>query len=143
MDRGTRVHCELFIGNRISADPEPTLFNSLEVYGLLNRDFWRSPYLPISAITIAQMAEPDEYEAAADRIGMLYIKLKADLAQSRMIILAVIDRYRLLILYTHLFPDIKNTAFRFRNPDAFEFDYDLIQGSVQNPGQLTESGDRP
>ena len=62
----------------VSEIPEQTLENGLIVYELLKKDFWGSEYLPLAAMIIAQMAQPDEYERIASRTRFIYNSMKAE-----------------------------------------------------------------
>lgn len=62
----------------VSEDPEWTLDNGLKVYELLKRNFWGSQYLPLVAMIIAQIAQPDEYERIATRTRAIYKSMKAE-----------------------------------------------------------------
>lgn len=62
----------------VSENPEQTLDNGLQVYELLKREFWSSTYLPLVAMIIAQMAEPEEYERIATRTRTIYQCMKAE-----------------------------------------------------------------
>lgn len=50
----------------VSDNPEQTLDNGLLVYQLLKKEIWSSTYLPLTAMIIAQMAKPQQYEAIAE-----------------------------------------------------------------------------
>lgn len=62
----------------ISEDPERTLTNGLNVHQLLKKEFWSSTYLPLTAMIIAQMAEPHQYEAITARTRRIYNRIKAE-----------------------------------------------------------------
>lgn len=61
----------------VSENPERTLDNGLAVYQMLKKEFFSSAYLPITAIIIAQMAEPSSYEAIAAKTRAIYDEMKA------------------------------------------------------------------
>lgn len=61
-----------------SGNPEQTLENGLQVYDLLKKEFWGSTYLPLSAMIIAQMAEPHQYEQIASRTRLIYERMKSE-----------------------------------------------------------------
>lgn len=62
----------------VSENPERTLDNGLLVYQLLKKEFWSSTYLPLTAMVIAQMADPHQYEAIATRTSRIYKRIKAE-----------------------------------------------------------------
>lgn len=62
----------------ISSDPKQTLENGLQVYQLLKKDFWASTYLPLSAMLIAQMADPSSYKEIAARTRKIYNQMKQE-----------------------------------------------------------------
>lgn len=62
----------------VSDNPEQTLDNGLLVYELLKKEFWSSTYLPLAAMVIAQMAEPHQYEAIADRTRRIYDLIRSE-----------------------------------------------------------------
>ena len=62
----------------ISGNPEKTLNNGLKVYEMLKESFYTSVYLPIAAMTIAQMAEPFQYEEVARRTRRIYDRMKSN-----------------------------------------------------------------
>jgi len=59
-----------------SENPEQTLDSGLYVYELLKKEFWSSTYLPLTAMVIAQMAKPNQYEAIAVRTKDIYSRMK-------------------------------------------------------------------
>lgn len=59
-------------------DPETTLKNGLQVYSLLKEKFYSSEYLPFAAMSIAQMAKPEDFEKIAQRTRTLYERMKAE-----------------------------------------------------------------
>jgi hypothetical protein len=62
----------------ISGNPDRTLENGLLVNNLLKKEFWSSTYLSIAAMTIAQLAQPSQYEHIASRTRAIYDLMKAD-----------------------------------------------------------------
>ncbi len=62
----------------VSENPERTLDNGLLVYQLLKKEFWSSTYLPLTAMIIAQMVEPNQYEAVAARTSRIYHLIKSE-----------------------------------------------------------------
>ena len=62
----------------VSENPERTLNNGLLVYQLLKKEFWSSTYLPLTAMVIAQMVEPHQFEAIAARTRRIYDLIKAE-----------------------------------------------------------------
>ncbi|AET69333.1 hypothetical protein Desor_3884 [Desulfosporosinus orientis DSM 765] len=61
-----------------SSNPKQTLENGLLVYQLLKKDFWTSSYLPLTAMIIAQMAQPSQYEEIASRTRTIYDRMKKE-----------------------------------------------------------------
>lgn len=61
-----------------SSNPKQTLENGLLVYKLLKKDFWTSCYLPLTAMIIAQMAQPSRYEEIASRTRTIYDRMKKE-----------------------------------------------------------------
>ncbi|MDO5519934.1 MAG: DUF4003 family protein [bacterium] len=61
-----------------SDDPEQMLEKGLAVYQLLKKNFWSSTYLPLAAMSIAEMAEPEDYERISLRTRKLYDAMKAE-----------------------------------------------------------------
>lgn len=61
----------------VSGNPERTLDNGLAVYQMLKKEFFSSAYLPITAVIIAQMAEPSSYETIAAKTRAIYDEMKA------------------------------------------------------------------
>lgn len=62
----------------ISPNPEEKLKHALEIYGLLKAEFYTSSYLPITALAIADLAQPDQYESIAGRTRHIYELMKQD-----------------------------------------------------------------
>jgi hypothetical protein len=62
----------------VSDNPERTLDNGLLVYHLLKKEFWASTYLPLTAMIIAQLVEPQQYEAIAARTSGIYDMIKSE-----------------------------------------------------------------
>ena len=62
----------------VSGNPECTLDNGITVYELLKKEFWSSAYLPLAAMTIAQLVEPFDYERVAGRTRRIYERMKAE-----------------------------------------------------------------
>lgn len=62
----------------VSKNPERTLEDGLFVYELLKQEFWSSTYLPLTAMVIAQMANPQQYEAIAARTRRIYDRIKGE-----------------------------------------------------------------
>ncbi len=62
----------------VSGNPERTLDNGITVYELLKKEFWSSAYLPLAAMTIAQLVEPFDYERVAGRTRRIYERMKAE-----------------------------------------------------------------
>ncbi len=62
----------------VSENPEVTLERGLLVYQLLKKEFWSSTYLPLTAMIIAQLAEPDQYEAIAARTSRIFHLIKTE-----------------------------------------------------------------
>lgn len=59
-----------------SGNPEQTLDNGLLVYQLLKKEFWSSTYLPLTAMIIAQMKEPNQYDTITARTRWIYNRIK-------------------------------------------------------------------
>ena len=62
----------------VDSDPERKLNNALTVYSELKERFWRSPYLPVVSMTIADMVEPGDYGAVADKTKRIYNLMKSE-----------------------------------------------------------------
>ena len=62
----------------LNDDPEGLLSRALEVYGLLKEDFLSSIYLPLTAMVIAENAEPEQYREIARRTRGIYIQMKSE-----------------------------------------------------------------
>lgn len=62
----------------VDSDPERKLNNALNVYSELKERFWRSPYLPVVSMTIADMVAPGEYGAVADKTKRIYKLMKSE-----------------------------------------------------------------
>ena len=62
----------------VSGNPEGTILNAVKVYGMLKEEFFGSAYLPLSAMVIAQMAEPFDYERIVKRTRALYKEMKSE-----------------------------------------------------------------
>lgn len=60
----------------VSDDPGQVLDDSLTAYRTLRRLFWASTYLPVAAVTIAQLSEPPRFEEVAARARGLYDRIK-------------------------------------------------------------------
>lgn len=60
------------------SNPKQTLENGLLVYQLLKKGFWTSGYLPLTAMIIAQMAQPSRYEEIASRTRTIYNRMKKE-----------------------------------------------------------------
>ncbi len=61
-----------------SGNPEVVLDRGISVYERLKQDFFRSEYLPLTAMVIAQLAAPEEYEKIAVRTRALYKRMKEE-----------------------------------------------------------------
>lgn len=62
----------------LSGNLEKALTDGLKVYDMLKESFFSSAYLPIAAMTIAQLAEPFRYEEIAQRTRRIYDRMKSD-----------------------------------------------------------------
>ena len=62
----------------LSGNPEKTLNDGLKVYDKLKESFFSSAFLPIAAMTIAQMAEPYQYEEIVLRTRRIYERMKSN-----------------------------------------------------------------
>ncbi len=62
----------------VSGQPEQTLENSLRVYDLLKQDFHSSPYLPLTAFSLAHLAPQTRYEELARRTRALYERMNRE-----------------------------------------------------------------
>ena len=60
----------------LRTDSEIMMEQMLELYGKLKEYFWGSEYLTVAAATIAEMAEPSEYEEIIDKTGRIYSRMK-------------------------------------------------------------------
>ena len=75
-----------------STNPEELIDQGLKVYKLLKEDLIGSSYLALSALIIAQKAEPEEYEQVVNRTQTLYKKIKKEhpfLTSARIILSAL------------------------------------------------------
>ena len=61
-----------------SDHPEQVLDDGLTAYRTLRRLFWASTYLPIAAMTVAQLSEPPRFEEVAARARGLYDRIKEE-----------------------------------------------------------------
>lgn len=62
----------------LSDDPEGFLKKSFRIHGLLRKEFWSSSYLPMVAMSIAQLADEEEYEQIVSRTKTLYKRMKQE-----------------------------------------------------------------
>ena len=62
----------------LSGNPEKTLNDGLKVYDKLKESFFSSAFLPMAAMTIAQMAEPYQYEEIVLRTRRIYERMKSN-----------------------------------------------------------------
>ena len=71
---------QLIVISMMAADnaPERKLENALEVYSELKEHFWRSLYLPIVSLVVADMADPREYADIAARTKRIYTLMKKE-----------------------------------------------------------------
>ena len=60
----------------ISADPEIMMDHMVSLYTKLKKIFYSSEYLTVAAASIAEMAEPGQYDAIIKRAGELYRRMK-------------------------------------------------------------------
>ena len=60
------------------ASPERRLKNSLSAYGELKNEFYSSAYLPVTAIIMADMVQPEEYSEVARRTRRIYDLMKKE-----------------------------------------------------------------
>lgn len=60
----------------VSNDPQGKLKRALDVYAALKEHFFTSDYLPLAAMSIAEMAEPAQYEELARRTRRIYDLMK-------------------------------------------------------------------
>lgn len=61
-----------------SSSPSRMLENGLQVYQLLRQEFWSSSYLPLTAMILAQLADPQHYEELAARTKTIYLRMKQE-----------------------------------------------------------------
>lgn len=62
----------------VDYNPQGKLQNALKVYNMLKGHFFSSNYLVLSAMVIAELAEPERYGQIADRTRILYDRMKAE-----------------------------------------------------------------
>lgn len=75
--RGTGM--EMIVAQMALADdPEGFLRKSFRIHGLLRKEFWSSSYLPMVAMSIAQLADEDQYEQIVSRTKTLYKRMKQE-----------------------------------------------------------------
>lgn len=74
--RGTVFSCVTAMIDSSGA-PEDTLEHGLGVYKLLKEEFFASEYLALAAMSIAQLAEPGDYERLAGKTRDIYDRMKA------------------------------------------------------------------
>lgn len=72
------AHAPIIAMLATSENPEQTLDNALTVYGMLKKEFWKSIYLPLTAMTIAQSAEPYHYEEITAGTRRIYSRIKSE-----------------------------------------------------------------
>lgn len=58
--------------------PEPTLDNAMMIYKMLKKQFWSTTFLPLTAMIIAQSAEPCEFERIVGRTRNIYSLMKSN-----------------------------------------------------------------
>ncbi len=62
----------------LDPDPEARMNNSLIVYDLLKEEFFDSTYLPVAAVTLAELADPAAYAGVSVRTRALYLRLRQE-----------------------------------------------------------------
>jgi len=62
----------------VSNDPQTKLKRALGVYTALKEHFFTSDYLPLAAMSIAEMAEPEKYEELAKKTRRIYDLMKKE-----------------------------------------------------------------
>lgn len=72
------VRCAVAAMLATSGSPERTLQNGLQVYELLKKEFWSSTYLPLTAMAVAQLAEPYRFGQIVTRTRALYSRMKQE-----------------------------------------------------------------
>ncbi len=75
--RGT-AYCAIAAMAASSSRPERTLENGFQVYSLLKKEFWGSIYLPLTAMVVAQLAEPYRFDQITARTRRIYDRMKAE-----------------------------------------------------------------
>lgn len=75
--RGT---AQLAMISMLAVDPNPAekMEKALKVYELLKKDFWASDFLPLAAMTIADMVQPQQYAEIAVRTRRIYQLMKKE-----------------------------------------------------------------
>jgi len=61
-----------------SDTPERTLDYGMQIHGMLKEHFWSSSYLPVAAMMIATMAEPEKYSEIVEKTNLIYKKMKSE-----------------------------------------------------------------
>lgn len=62
----------------VGGDVDGALERSLLVYAQLKKEFWQSPYLPLAAMMIAQIAEQEKFGELAARTRRLYERMRKE-----------------------------------------------------------------
>lgn len=62
----------------VSENPEEKLSQTIKIHEMLKKQHLSSQFLSITAITIANMTEPDKYEEIVKRTGKIYQMMKRD-----------------------------------------------------------------
>lgn len=62
----------------VAINPEEMLEHALQVYDLLKEHFYGSPYLPVTAMMIAEQEKPQRYEMVATRAHTIYERMKKE-----------------------------------------------------------------
>lgn len=60
----------------VEEDPEKKLQKALQIYEELKEYFWGSEYLPVAAMMLADMVEPENYKEVAARTRHIYMLMK-------------------------------------------------------------------
>lgn len=61
----------------LSPNPEMKMERMVYIYGKLKEVFWGSEYLTVASATIADMAEPNEYDSIIQKTRVIYDRMKA------------------------------------------------------------------
>lgn len=130
----------------VSENPETLLINSLTMYELLKREFFTSSYLPVAAMIIANLAQPNEFEQIAKRTRSIYDGMKTqhpfltsseDSAFAALLALSLFSDQQLINEMEKCYSLLKPQFFSGNSVQSLSHVLTLIEGEAQDKCRRT------